>query len=168
MILISINILDIVLDLISVELSWCLLADLAETLYYLVLMWVVLCMLIIKYFLILGKRPTQGLDNIALTAEVFYKFYRAYKKICLSLHYNSANTYLFVSGVEIIKYKARGSEIKPTFLCLGGVSKDFSVDNMKKTGLYGYFFDFWVDFDSTDVADILDIYKYLMVKNNIK
>ena len=70
--------------------------------------------------------------------------------------------------MKVYKFEITDSEINAAPLCLGNVSKDFSVDNMKKTGLYGYFFDFWVDFDSTDVADILDIYEYLMVQNNIK
>ena len=39
---------------------------------------------------------------------------------------------------------------------------------MKKTGLYGYVYDFSDDYDSTDVADILDIHKYLMVTNKLK
>ena len=39
---------------------------------------------------------------------------------------------------------------------------------MKRTGLCGYFYDFSVDFDSTYVVGILDIYKSLMVKNKIK
>ena len=38
---------------------------------------------------------------------------------------------------------------------------------MKKTGFNGYVFDFSVDYDSTDVGDIIDIYKYLKQKNNI-
>ena len=48
------------------------------------------------------------------------------------------------------------------------VSKDFSADNIKKTGLYGYTYDFSVDYDTIDVDDILDFHKYLMVENNIK
>ena len=54
------------------------------------------------------------------------------KKFCLSLHYSEANSYLFVNGTEIIKFKAKDSEIEATPLCLGNVSKDWSVDNMKK------------------------------------
>ena len=54
------------------------------------------------------------------------------KKFCLSLHYNGANSYLFVSGTEIIKFKAKDSEIVETPLCLGNISKDQSVDDMKK------------------------------------
>ena len=39
-----------------------------------------------------------------------------------------------------------------------------SVDNMKKTGFNGYVYDFSVDYDATDVDDIIDIHKYLMKK----
>ena len=43
-------------------------------------------------------------------------------------------------------------------------SKDFSVDNMKKTGLNGYIYDFSFDYDAFAVDDILDIHRYLMKK----
>ena len=89
------------------------------------------------------------------------------KTICISLHHNGANSYLFVNGTEIIKFKAKDSEIVATPLCLGNISKDWSVDNMKKTGLNGYVYDFSVDYDSIAVDDILDIHNYLMKKNDI-
>ena len=89
------------------------------------------------------------------------------KKFCLSLHYNGANSYLFVNGTEIYKFKAKDSEIVASPLCLGNISKDWSIDNMKKTGFNEYVYDFSVDFDTTDVDDIVDIHKYLMKKNNI-
>ena len=54
------------------------------------------------------------------------------KKFCLSLHYNRANSYLFIKGTEIHKFKGKDSEILASPLCLGNISKDFSVDNMKK------------------------------------
>ena len=63
------------------------------------------------------------------------------KKFCLSLHCNGANSYLFVNGTEIHKFKAKDSEIVTTALCLGNISKEFTVDNMKKTGLNGYIYD---------------------------
>ena len=85
------------------------------------------------------------------------------------MHYNGGNSYLFVSGTEIIKFKAKDSETVATRLCLGNISKDFSVDNMKKTGLNGYVHDFSADYDAIAVDDILDIHKYLMKKwHNIK
>ena len=85
----------------------------------------------------------------------------------MSLHYNGGNSYLFINGTEIYKFKAKGSEIVATPLCPGNISKDWSVDNMKKTGFNGYVYGFSVDYDSTDVDDIKDIHKYLMKKNDI-
>ena len=54
------------------------------------------------------------------------------KKCCLSLHYNGANSYLLVNGIEIFKFKAKDSEILASPLCLGNISKDWSTDKMKK------------------------------------
>ena len=88
------------------------------------------------------------------------------KTSCLSLHYKGANSYLFINGAEIIKFKAKDSEIVATPLCLGNISKDWSVDNMKWTGLDGYVYDFSVDYDAIAIDDILDIHKYLIKKNN--
>ena len=117
---------------------------------------------------ILGKGPTQGLEH-TLAAEKMYSinFTKENTKFCLSLHYNGANSYLFVNGTEIIKFKAKDSEITPYPLCLGNISKDWSVDNVKKTGLKGCVCDFRVHYDAIAVSDILDIHKYLMEKNEI-
>ena len=116
----------------------------------------------------LGKGPTQGLEH-TLTAEKIYliNFTMTRKKFCLSFHYNGGNSYLFVNGTEIIKFKAKDFEIVATPLCLGNISKDWSVDNMKKTGFNGYVYDFSVDYHAIVVDDILDIHNYLMKKNNI-
>ena len=89
------------------------------------------------------------------------------KNFCLSLHYNGANSYLFVNGTEIHKFKAKASETATIPLFLGNISKDFSVDNMKKTGLNGHVYDFSVDYDAIAVDDILVIYKYLIKKSDI-
>ena len=125
-------------------------------------------MIIKKDILVLGKGPTQGLEH-TLTAEKIYSitFTVTKKKFGLGLHYNGENSYLFVNGTEIYKFKAKDSEIVATPLCLGNISKDWSVDNMKKTGLNGYVYHFSVNYDATSVDDILDIHKYLMIKNNI-
>ena len=85
----------------------------------------------------------------------------------MSLHYNGANSCLYVNGIEIYKFKAKDFEIASCPLCLGNISKDWSVDNMKKTCFNGYDYDFSVDYDAADVDDIKDIYKYLMKKNTI-
>ena len=84
------------------------------------------------------------------------------------MHYNGANSYLFVNDTEIIKFKAKYSEINPYELCLGNISKDWwSIDNIKKTGLEDCVYDFSVDYDAIEVSDIFDIHKYLMEKNGI-
>ena len=83
------------------------------------------------------------------------------------MHHNGANSYLFVNGTEIIKFKANGFEIVATPLCLGNISKDWSVDIMKKTGLNEYVYNFSVDYDAIPVDDILDIHDYLVKKNGI-
>ena len=122
-----------------------------------------------KNILVLGKDFIQGLDNTTIYAEKLYSenFTKTNTKFCLSMHYNEANSYLFANDAEIHKFKAKDSEIVATPLCLRNISKNFSVDNMKKTGLNGYVYDFSVDDDATSVDDILGIHKYLMEKNNI-
>ena len=84
------------------------------------------------------------------------------------MHYNGANNYLFVSGIETYKFKAKDSEINAVPLCLGNISKDVFVDSKKKTGFYEYVYDFSVDYDVIAVYDTLDIQKYLTKNNNIK
>ena len=118
-----------------------------------------------KDILVLGKGPTQGLEH-TLTAEKMYSinFTVTKNKFCLSLHCNGANSYLFVNGTEISKFKPKDSEIVAAPLCLGNISKDRSVDNTNKTGFHGYVYDFSVDYDAVVVDDILDIHKYLMKK----
>ena len=117
-----------------------------------------------KNILILGKGPTQGLVEHSLTAERMYSinFTVTRKKFCLSLHYNGASSYLFVNDTKIIKFKAKDSEIVGTPLCLEKITKNFSENNAKKTGLNGYVYDFSFDYDAIAVADILDIHTYLM------
>ena len=95
-----------------------------------------------KDILILGKGKAQGLDNVTLTAEVEYSinFSRSQKMFCLSLYYNGSNSFFFVNATKIHQFKAKCSETKRYSLCLRNISKDVSVDNMKKTGLNGYIY----------------------------
>ena len=74
---------------------------------------------------------------------------------------------MFVNGTEIYKFKAKDPEIVLSPLYLGNTSKDWSLDNMKKTGFTGYVYDFSVDYSVTDVDDIKDIHKYLMEKTTV-
>ena len=109
--------------------------------------------------LILGKGPTQGLEH-RLSAKKMYliNFTEQNKKFCLSLHYNGPNSYLFVNGKGIHKFKAKYSKNVATPLCLGNISKEWSVDNTKKSGLNGYVSDFSVDYDVIAVDDIIVIH----------
>ena len=118
-----------------------------------------------KDILVLGRVPTQGLES-TLTAEKMYSinFTVTKKKFCLSLHYNGANSYLFVNGTEIYKFKAKDSAIVASRLCLGKISKDWSTDNMKKTGFTGYFYDFSADYNTVTLNDIKDTHKCFMKK----
>ena len=113
---------------------------------------------------VLGKGPTQGLE-LTLIAEKMYSINvtENNKNFCLSLHYNKENSDLFVNATEIIKFKSKDPEVLAHLLCLGNISKDWPVHNMKKkTGLNGYNYDF-----SDAIDDILDIHEYLKKKNNI-
>ena len=85
----------------------------------------------------------------------------------MTLHYNIQNSYLFVNCIKIIKFKSKDPEILPYPLCLGNISRDWSLDNMKKKRLNGYVYDFSVDYDAIVVDDILYIHKYLIKKNNM-
>ena len=98
-----------------------------------------------KDTLILGKGPADDLKDITLTTEkeYFISFIEQHKEFCLScLHHNGVNSYKFVESIEIYnsfevyKFKAKYSNINKAPLCLTNISKDFSVDKMKKTGLY--------------------------------
>ena len=74
----------------------------------------------------------------------------------MNLHYNGANSYLFVNGTDISKSKAKDSNIVASPLCLGNIYKDWSTDNMRKSAGY----------DAIGVNDIKDIHKYLTKKKN--
>ena len=125
-----------------------------------------------KDILVLGIGPTQGLKH-TLTAEKMYSinFTVRKKKFCLSLHYNEANIYLFVNGKEILKFKSNDSAIVATPLCLRNISKDWSINDMKKTGLDGYVHEFfvnYVDFNTSPPINIaeylLSVHRYFMLK----
>ena len=93
-----------------------------------------------KDIIILGEGSTQG----------------------LSIHDNGSSSFLFVNAAKVYQFKGKNSEIKDYALCLGNVSKDFTINNIKKTGLKGVAKLLSVDLYPIDTNDILDIHKYLM------
>ena len=87
-----------------------------------------------KDILVLGEGPEQGLDDTTLTAKAKYPitFTQPKKRFVLSLHYNGSNNFLFVNATKVYQFKTKDSEIKDYTLCLGNISKDFTINNMKK------------------------------------
>ena len=87
-----------------------------------------------KNVLIIGEGPKQGLNDTAITAEAKYPitFIQSGKRFVLSLHYNGSNSLLFVNATKMYQFKAKDSEIKYYTLCLGNISKDFTINNMNK------------------------------------
>ena len=75
------------------------------------------------------------------------------------MHYNREDSYLFANGTEIYKLKAKDSKIVATPLCLGNTSKDWSADNMNKTGFNRSVYDFSVDYVAITVNNIKDTKK---------
>ena len=122
-----------------------------------------------KDVLVLGHGLIQKVDDTTMYAEKMYSpnFTVANKTFCLSLHYNGDDSYLFVNGKEVIKFKAK-KEIVVGKLSLGNISVDFNQADRKSTGLYGYIYDFNVDCNVISNDKIHDIHTYLMEKNNIK
>ena len=117
-----------------------------------------------KDILILGEGPTQGLDGTTLTAKAKYpiSFTQSGKRFVLSLHYNGSNSFLFVNAIKVYQFNAKNSKIIDYALCLGNISKDFTINNLKKTGLKGVVKFFSVNFNSINTNDI---HKYLMKKS---
>ena len=121
-----------------------------------------------KNILVLGRGPTQGLESTLIAEKIYSINFTVTKgKFCLRLPSKGANSYLFVNSTEIIKFKAKDSEIVVSPLCSGNISEDWSTDNMKKTGLTGYVYDFSIDYNAIAVNNIEDIHNYLMKINNM-
>ena len=95
----------------------------------------------------------------------------AKKKFCLSLHYNGSDSYLFFNGKVVTKCKAKHLNVFNVKylrqMCLGNISSNFDQKDRKSAGIYGYVYDFSVDYWAIVPHKILDINKYLMKKNNI-
>ena len=94
--------------------------------------------------LVLRKDFIQKIDNTTIYAERMSSpsFPLDDKIFCLSLHYNSDNSYLFVNGKEVSKSKAKNSELKKYNLCLGSILKDYDKKDVSDIGLNGLVYDF--------------------------
>ena len=119
--------------------------------------------------LMLGHGLTQKVNNTTIYAEKMYSpnFSAENKTFCLSLHYNDDDSYLFVIGKEVTKFKAKESEIKANQLALGTISTsaNLSSSDIEDSKLYGNVYDFSVDYNAISNDKIHDIHAYLMRKN---
>ena len=76
---------------------------------------------------------------------------------------------LFFSSKFPFKFKANNKNVNfPTHFCLGSISNGFGAIASREVSLKGNVYHFPADYDAIDKSDILNIHKYLMVKNNIK
>ena len=118
---------------------------------------------------IMGDGFVQGINDTTLYAEKIYSqnFTAVNKIFVLSLHYNVADSYLFVNGKQELKYKAKDDQIVKEILCLGNISDGWTSANAQKTGLWGEIYEFAVDYASTNIGDIYNVHRYLMKKHNI-
>ena len=108
-----------------------------------------------RKIVVLGRDFIQGIDGKTVYAEKTYSinFSETGARFCLSLHYNKNNSYLFINGKEVIKFKAKDSEIVKDPLCSVNISEDFSESNMKKTRFHESAYYFSVDHNA-DVDDM--------------
>ena len=113
----------------------------------------------------------QQINNTGIYAEKSYcpNFSIENKVFCLSLHYNGDNSYLFVNGKEVVKFKTKNSEIKPQPIALGSITttEHLSTYEIKESKLYGNIYDFSVDYNAISNDKIHDIHAYLTKKNDI-
>ena len=88
------------------------------------------------------------------------------KIFCLSLHHNIDNSYLFVNGRKVTKFKAKNSELIKYPICIGVLSKDYNKNSRNDTELYGNVHDFSFDYSAITNDKIVDIHNYLIKNNN--
>ena len=92
-----------------------------------------------KDILVLDEGSTQGLDDTTLPAEVKYliNFTQSNIRLVSRLHYNERNSILFVNATKVYQFEPKNSEIKDYALLLGNISTDFTINNLRQTGLKG-------------------------------
>ena len=101
--------------------------------------------------------------------KININFSKSKTKFCLIFHYNRDNSYLYVNGKEICKFKAGNKSVNfPCQFCPGRISNKFDYVDSEEVSLKGNVYDFSVDYGSMDKSDVLNIHMYLMSRNNIK
>ena len=76
------------------------------------------------------------------------------------MDYNADNSYLFVNGKDVFKFKADNNNVNfLTQFCFRSISNGFSATGSRKVSLNRNVYDFSIDYNSIDKSDILNIYK---------
>ena len=84
-------------------------------------------------------------------------------------YYNGDNSYFFVNGKEIFKFKASNKNVNfETQFYIGSISNGFNALETREVCLNGNVYDFSVHYNFIDKSNMLNIHKYLITKNNIK
>ena len=116
LILINMDMMVMLLGLIHTQNFHIQMVNGVKMLFFLELIIVLPCKLIIK-----ANHPI----NFAISGRIVW----------LGLHYNGSKSFLFANATKMYQFKTKDSELKPYLLCLGNILKDFTMDNMEKTGL---------------------------------
>ena len=119
---------------------------------------------------LMGTGLTQGINDTTIYAE--NNFYRNFtdfgKKFMLILHHNGDDSYLFVNGMQELKFKAKTDQLVKEKLCIGNLSDQWTTSESEKTVVYGKIYNFIVDYEQiSGVKAIYDMHRYLMTRHNI-
>ena len=114
--------------------------------------------------LVLGEGPAFGIVGSFGSPDKkdSISFSKARTRFYLSLHYNDDNSYLFVNGKKIFKFKANNKNVNfPIPFCLWSISSGVGVTDSRELSLKGNVYDFSVDYSTIDKSDISKVQKYL-------
>ena len=76
---------------------------------------------------------------------------------------------MLVNGQEVFIFKAGNKNINlPTWFCLGSIYDKFGASDYREVSLKRNVHNFSVDYSAIDKSEILNIHKYLIVKNKVK
>ena len=117
--------------------------------------------------MVVGKGPNYGVDGSFYSPKISFSinFSEVNTKCWLNLHYNVHNSYLFINGEVIFKFKYDNKNFNfPTQFYLESISNRFSATETREVSSNRNVYDFSVDCSSDNTSDMLNIHKYLMIK----
>ena len=109
-------------------------------------------------------KDQHKVDDTTLSAETTYPI--NFTQLIFVSTLRKQQFILFINASKIYQFKSKESEIKYYTLCLGNISKGFTINNMNKARLKRNKRFLSIDFNPIDANDTLDIHKYLIKKIN--